>query len=139
MSRAQRVLAASGLILAAVLAPAPALADDIETGSEGVLVTVDIEPLRCVVDCGGGPLPATGADYPLLFLWLALVLVAAGTALVVGRRIRAFSIVVERARVTSPYYVLSGRHADGAAEGLPSTDATVPSRGDAPGRPRRAR
>ena len=59
--------------------------------------------------------------------------------LVVGRRIRAFSIVVERARVTSPYYVLSGRHADGAAEGLPSTDATVPSRGDAPGRPRRAR
>lgn len=139
MTRARRLAAASALILAAVLAPSPALADEIETGSDGVVVTVEIEPLRCVVDCGAGVLPTTGADYPMLFVWLALVLVAAGAALLFGRRIRAFSNVGGRERGASPYYVVSGRHADDAAEGLPSTDAAVPSRGDAPGRPRRAR
>jgi LPXTG-motif cell wall-anchored protein len=138
VSRVSRMAAASALIVAAVLAPGAALADEIE-GSGGVLVTVEIDPIRCAVDCGGGVLPTTGADYPALFVWLALVLVAAGTALLIGRRVRASQSGSRDAPGVAPYYVLSGRHADDAAEGLPFTDAAVPSRGDAPGRSRRAR
>lgn len=75
----------AGLVTAAVLG-LPAHADDGDVGSGTVSVTVEIQPLECVTACGGGAppvtgLPATGLAPVEPLLWLAMALLAIGTAL----------------------------------------------------------
>ena len=136
--------AASALLLAAVLVPSAARADELD--DEGVRVDVEISPLECVTNCvpgtpgapgggGGSPLPATGADLPTLFIWLALVLLAAGVALVVWRRVHRSPSRTRAAAGSAPYYVVSGRRSGAARAGhLSPSRASGPSQGDSSGR-----
>lgn len=56
--------------------------------SGGVVVRVHISPLDCLDACGGGVLPATGADIPIFLLIAGGVLVAAGAAALITRAFR---------------------------------------------------
>lgn len=136
MKRTPRLLTASVLAASTLLLPTAARADEVERESTGVLVRVDISPLECLQNCGGGDLPATGAEAPSLLVWVALALVAGGIALFFARRVRASAPVVRVSTASSPYDVHSGRRAEIANEGRPSSsNASAPSPGgDAVGR-----
>lgn len=136
--RGTRLLSAmTAFVVASALVPAAAVADEIDHGSSGVLVTVEITPLECVSPCGG-ELPATGGDAPSLLMWMALTLLAAGLVLLLVRRIRASPGRMRALAAPSPYYVVSGRRAEVAREGLGSSKP-APREGDADGRGERTR
>lgn len=124
--------------LAAVLTPLAATAAEVE--SDGVRVDVEITPRECVVDCGGGVvppdvpagpgvpglpglphLPATGYELPLVGVWLAALLVAAGIALIVLRRANAVAALDSGSPHAAPnlYHVDSGSRR-GVAPGGPA-------------------
>ncbi|MGA7148870.1 MAG: LPXTG cell wall anchor domain-containing protein [Microbacterium sp.] len=137
----RHVAAASALLVTAVFVPSAARADELD--DTGVRVDVEISPLECVIDCvpstpgipGGSPLPATGADLPALFVWLALCLLAAGVALVVRSRIHRMPSPERAAADSASYYVVSGRRSGAARAGhIASSRASGPSQGDSSGR-----
>jgi LPXTG-motif cell wall-anchored protein len=142
--RLRHTAAASALLLTAVLVPSAARADELD--DTGVRVDVEISPLECVTNCvpgtpgnpgspGGSPLPATGADLPMLFIWLAFALLAAGVALVVWRRVHRTPSFGRAASPSAPYYVVSGRRSGAARAGhISSSRASDPSQGDSSGR-----
>jgi len=142
MTRAERRIAASLLLLPVFTAPSIAHADEVDGETEGVQVGVNITPLECVADCGGGGqqpgggIPVTGLTFDATtFLWLAVALLAAGVAVLVWRRFLASPREATVRAASDAYYVVSGRHADAADAGLPpSTTSAIPSRGDAPDR-----
>jgi hypothetical protein len=139
--RAARRVAASLALLPLFAAPSVAHADEVDGETEGVRVGVNITPLECVADCGGGQqpgggMPVTGLTFDAsTFVWLAVALLAAGVAVLVWRRVAASSREATVRDASGAYYVVSGRHADAAEAGLPpSTTTAIPSRGDAPDR-----
>lgn len=88
-------LVSVGLAASVLFVPAVAHADEINHGSEGVLVTVEITPRACVTDCAGGGsggsipgagLPATGVEFSAVVLWSAVALVVLGLLLFVQRQ-----------------------------------------------------
>ena len=133
MIRPRHAAAASALLLTAILVPSAARADELD--DTGVRVDVEFSPLECVSNCvpvtpgtpGGSPLPATGADFPILFLWLALVLIAAGIAFLAARRLRASPAAQQGTLPRGLYYVVSGRRAQQAHDALPSSSHTTAS------------
>lgn len=122
--------AASALLVASVLAPAAARAEEMND-STGVTITVDIAPLECVRNCGGGgALPPTGAEVPSMLVWLAFALLAAGIALVVWRLRRARLSAVPATVARDPYYVVSRRRDVSARrEASSASDGTSATRG----------
>ncbi len=132
MSRHLR-MAAGALAAASVLLllPSAAHADEVDPTPGEIGLTVEIAPLPCVGECAGGVLPATGADVPSLLVWLALAVIAAGVTLVTARRIRASPAAARGTTPPAPYYVVSGRRAQHAHDGLPSSPHATALRGDA--------
>lgn len=96
-----------------------------QRSSSGVQVTVRIDPLACIRDCGGS-LSATGADAPLWLVWLACGLVIAGVAFAMLRRSSGRRLVVGANPVVStPYDGVIAHRSDSSDVGAsPSLDAS---------------
>ena len=56
-----------------------------ELSDDAVTVIVMINPIECVIDCGG-PLPPTGLELPIVALLLGAALLAAGVVFAVRAR-----------------------------------------------------
>ena len=122
---------AAGVLAFAGLAsvPAAAHAADPEIDSNGILISVVIEPLECAAGCGG-ELPATGAAMPSLAMWLGVALLVAGAALLLRRAVlRRWSGVAFTASA-NPYYVVSGHRTDSTHGGRAFPSSTSSPRGD---------
>ena len=108
LRRATAPVATLTAIAASVLIPLPARAEETELQSDGVLVTVQIDPLPCTTGCGGPPLPATGIEAPDVLVWIAAALLVAGLAFALRGRV----IGAREARMPSvpptPYAEFSG-------------------------------
>src|SRR4051812_44858727 len=117
------------VVAAAILALLPvsaAIAAEQDQASHGIEISVVITPLQaCIGACSGagagGDLPATGATFPALLIWLAAALLAAGLAFALWHRLRPAGAGWRIGERSTPYPDVSGRRAT-------STDAELATR-----------